>query len=400
MRIFFAVATYWPMQDGVANITGYLAEGLAAKGHEVKVLTGMANGGGREEIREETHNHVMIERMNIYVRWPMQIIGLDKESSPKEYLKKIEKYHPDILIVVCSQIWTFDWLMPYLGKISYPKVFYSHGYSKWKEHYSYREKLKHRNILGIIEEYKCKCYYDKLYKYIARYDRAIYLSADSNSVQYAKQHNLRNGVIIENAIDDVFFSSYMRHNYTGRVSGEISFLYVANYNENKNQRMLLHAYARADIGDSRLILAGYEENDYLSDLKKESEKIMNGMKEKRVEFYVHIPREKIIELYREADIFVCTSKSETWSIVAHEAAATAMPIISTDVGVYGKISGVTIIFDEGDLVKAMEKLYCDEGMRRQGGEAAREWVFRQGCRIEDKVEQLEKELMSCIKSVC
>ena len=169
MKIFFAVATYWPMQDGVANITGYLAEGLAARGHEIMVLTGRSGGRTEEMPREEVHNDVFIKRMKVYVRWPLQVKGLDRESNRKKYYEKILEFQPDVLIVVCSQIWTFDWLMPYLDRIACPKFFYSHGYSKWKERYNYREKLKNRNILGVIEEYKCKRYYDGLYKYIAKY---------------------------------------------------------------------------------------------------------------------------------------------------------------------------------------------------------------------------------------
>ena len=48
MRVFFAVPSYWPSQDGVANITGYLVEGLASRGHEVLVFTSAGNGGLQE----------------------------------------------------------------------------------------------------------------------------------------------------------------------------------------------------------------------------------------------------------------------------------------------------------------------------------------------------------------
>lgn len=395
MKIFFAVATYWPMQDGVANITGYLAEGLADKGHEVMVLTGMQGSGG-ELLRREIHHHVQIERMNIYVRWPMQIRGMDEKSSRKIYFQKIQEFAPDVLVVVCSQTWTFDWLMPYLDRLPCPKVFYSHGYSRWKEHYDYKEKLRCRNILGVIEEYKCKRYYDRLYKYIARYDKAIYLSKDSNSAVYAQKHHLNNGIILENAIDDIFFEPHMRHEYGEIAKEKISYLYVANYNENKNQEMLLKAYGRARIGVSRLIFAGYGENDYLNRLKKQAEEMIGESLEKEVEFYVHIPRERVIALYKEADVFVCTSKSETWSIVAHEAAATAMPVISTDVGIYGEMDGALIIHSDAELIRAMEELYRSEDKRRRCGEAARQWVLKKQCRIGDKIEQLEKECLACM----
>ena len=213
-------------------------------------------------------------------------------------------------------------------------------------------------------------------------------------------HHLNNGVVIENAIDDIFFSSDMRHEYKEKSSERISYLYVANYNENKNQKMLLRAYARAKIGESCLVFAGYEENIYLKELKKMSEEIIDAASGKKVHFYVHIPREKVIELYSMADIFVCTSCSETWSIVAHEAAATAMPIISTDVGIYGNITGALIIRNENELTDAMENLYYSKDERKKAGEAAREWVLQKQCRIADKVEQLEEELISCIRSAC
>ena len=88
MKIFFAVATYWPMQDGVANITGYLAEGLAARGHEVMVLTGIRSSG-ETLLRKEVHRGVSIERMKIYVRWPLRVKGLDKESSKRKDRKSV-----------------------------------------------------------------------------------------------------------------------------------------------------------------------------------------------------------------------------------------------------------------------------------------------------------------------
>ena len=75
MRIFIAVPSYWPSQDGVANITGYLAEGLAKSGHDILVLTSAGNGGLQKLPNKEEHNKVNIERMRIYVRWPLKLKG-------------------------------------------------------------------------------------------------------------------------------------------------------------------------------------------------------------------------------------------------------------------------------------------------------------------------------------
>lgn len=392
MRVFFAVPSYWPSQDGVANITGYLAEGLARRGHEVLIFTSAGNGGLQELPYSEEHEGVMIERMRVYVRWPLRLKGRDRESTPRVYFNRIKSFAPDVLIVVCSQTWTFDWLIPYLGRIKCPKVFYSHGYSKWMDKYNYKEPLRNRNILGVWEQYLCKRYYDKIYKYIDKYDMAIYLSEQNNAVRYAEKHGLANGKILENAIEDVFFKPEMKHEYDEKEPEEISYLFVANYSENKNHEMLIKAYSEASIGKSRLIFAGFEENKYSDYLKSFTEKILGKSEEKKVEFNVHLAREEIIDLYRISDIFVCPSKSETWSIVAHEAAATAMPIISTDVGIYSEIDGVWIVRDQNEMRTALEKLYDSREERRERGLKAYEWLMTRHCRTGDKVDWLEKEL--------
>ena len=45
MKVMFAVPSFWPSQDGVANITGYLARGLAERGHEILIFTSAGKSG-------------------------------------------------------------------------------------------------------------------------------------------------------------------------------------------------------------------------------------------------------------------------------------------------------------------------------------------------------------------
>lgn len=391
MRIMFAVPCYWPSQDGVTIITSYLAQGLAAKGHEVFVLTSAGNGGLQELPEKESHDGVEITRMRIYTRWPLVIRGRDKKSTKKEYRRYIKEYAPDVLVVVCAQTWTLDWIMPYLKELDCVKVFYSHGYSAWKEHYSYGEQIKKRDITGAWINYKCKRYFGSLYKKLGLFDRVIYLSEDSNAAVYADKYGLKNGRILKNAIDDRFFEKDMLHALEEKEC--ISYLYVANYNQNKNQEMLIQAFSAAKLGKSRLILVGFEKNayyDYLQELIREK---LSDQPDKEVVFYTHVSRESVIDLYRISDVFVCSSRSEIYPIVAHEAAATAMPIISTNVGIYGKIKGAYIVENLKQMQEAMELLYYDAEERSRRGRAAYGWVCGQGCRIQDKVDWFEKDLM-------
>lgn len=391
MRIMFAVPCYWPSQDGVTMITSYLAEGLAAKGHDVFVITSAGNGGLQELPEKESHESVKILRMRVHTRWPLFLRGRDKKSTKEVYRKAVQEYAPDVLVIVCAQTWTLDWIVPYLKKLDCVKVFYSHGYSAWKGGgYSYKEWIMRRNIVGAWSVYKCKKYYDNLYRHIRLFDRAIYLSEDSNAAVYAEKHGLTNGRVLKNAIDERFFFDDMRHVHEEKEC--VSYLFVANYNQNKNQEMLIRAFAAAKIGKSRLILVGFEENPYYEYLQEVIREELPDQPEKKVFFHTHVSREKVFDLYRTSDVFVCSSKSETYSIVAHEAAATAMPIISTDVGIYRKITEAYIVDGLAQMQEAMERLYYDAGERERRGRAAYEWICGQDCRIQDKVDWLEKDM--------
>lgn len=390
MRVMIAVPSYWPSQDGVTNITSYLAEGLAAKGHDVFVLTSAGKGGLQELPEQETHKGVAITRMRIHTLWPISIKGRDERSTAGVYLEHVRKYNPDVLIVVCAQTWTLDWLMPHLKELDCVKVFYSHGYSLWKEKYSYAEYLKKRNVVGAWAVFKSKKYYGSLYQYIQLFDRAIYLSEQSNAAVYAEKYGLTNGRILKNAIDDRFYDDAMRHSYEDTEC--VSYLFVANYNENKNQEMLIRAFGRARIGKSRLVLVGFEENDYYEYLQTVIQEELGGQQDKEVVFRVHISREEVIDLYRTCDVFTCSSKSEIYPIVAHEAAATGMPIISTDVGIYSKITGAYIINSTEQMQRAMEDLYDHPAERARRGKEVYDWVCGQGCRIRDKVDWLEQDM--------
>lgn len=398
MKIMFAVPSYWPSQDGVAGITKYLAEGLAQRGHEVLVYTSAGNGGLQILPEQEHYGGIAIERTRVYVRWPLWLKGRDGKSTQKKYYERVCSFAPDVLIVVCAQTWTLDWILPYLNDIQCVKVFYSHGYSLLSKKDQIWEQLKRRNILGVYENWKIRRYYQRLYKELGKFNLAIYLSEVNNSYLYSKEHKLLNGKVLENAIEDIFFDERMKHEYSACNKGNVDYLFVANYSENKNHKMLIDAFAKADIGQSSLIFAGFESNQYLDDLQKYSQKLLEKCEDKKVICHVHLEREQIIDLYRTSDVFVCPSKSETWSIVAHEAAAAAMPIISTDVGIYSEIKGAVIVHSVEEMVKAMEEMYYNQDARKQHGESAYHWLLAKGCRVKDKVDWLEKELKGlCIE---
>lgn len=397
MKLMFAVPSYWPSQDGVAHITEYLAEGLTERGHEVLIYTSAGNGGLQILPEKESHAGVQIERTRVYVRWPLKMKGRDENSTKEKYYERICSYKPDVLIVVCSQTWTLDWLISYLDKIDCVKAFYSHGYSRLDNGNLWIEKLKHRNVVGVYEEWKIKRYYRKLYRLINKFDLAIYLSELNNSFLYAQKMGLTNGKVLENAIEDRFIAEDMRHSKESFYKPEIQFLYVANYNDNKNQDMLLKAFCDAKIENATLQLVGFEENAYLNMLREHLKQWLPEPTTKKVVFNVHLSREQIYNLYKDSDVFVSTSKSENCPIVHCEAAATGMAVISTNVGDVRLKEGIILVDNEIQLKEAMEHLYADREEIWLCGEKLRNYMLSRKCRVQDKIDWLEKELESKIE---
>lgn len=397
MKIMIAVPSYWPSQDGVACITGYLAEGLAKRGHEVLIYTSTGNGGLQILPELECHEGVSIERTRVYVRWPLRLKGRDNRSSRKQYYDKVCDFAPDALIVVCAQTWTLDWIRPYLDEIRCVKIFYSHGYSRLPKGNEICEQLRRRNVLGIYENWKIRSYYRHLYRTLAEFDLAIYLSELNNSYLYSEEHKLTNAKILENAIEDVFLEEHMKHTEAVFYRQAIQFLCVANYNMNKNQDMLLEAFCRADIENATLQLVGFEENDYLTMLREHLKSWLPDDGTKKVIFNVGLTREQIYELYRTSDVFVSASRSENCPIVHCEAAATGMAVISTDVGDVRLKDGILLADNVEQLMKAMERLYVDRGELSERGSRLRQYMLGRKCRIEDKVEWIEEELLRLCK---
>lgn len=110
------------------------------------------------------------------------------------------------------------------------------------------------------------------------------------------------------------------------VSTSLMFLCISNYGPLKNWEMVLQAYSMADIPDSTLVFIGTEINDY-------AKKLIANSQEKRLNalFLEHLPREKVVAAYHEADFFLFSSKIECFPLVIVEAMASATPFIRINI---------------------------------------------------------------------
>lgn len=386
MKIMFLAISYWPSQDGVSQVTQYLAEGLAKK-HEVRVVASLSSFN-----RGEEHENVRIDRIKAKRNRYLSYLQGEKALAQKYILE----YQPDVLIVVSVQSWGYDWFKRELHRLPGKKVLLTHGASCLKEYHVWEQVKKIRfrrqiiaDLVRVNNERYWKRYKEKLPADMARFDLAAYLFQGEELCSYMQQAGLKNGMILENAVEDFFFD---RKAWLIDDSKEVVFINVSNYEKRKNQEKLISAYAAANLPNSRLVLIGSEENEYyhrLLERKTEAEKSAHW--KGKIDLWVSIPRSKVLEIYKQADVYVSASSWEAMSISICEAAAGGLLILSTDVGHVSQIPGVQLFETEAELTRLMRQAHEDSDMRRESGMQANTYA-EENYRIQKKVDYLEEKI--------
>lgn len=379
MKILIAVHTYYPDHNGVAMVTKYVAEGLA-ENNEVFVLT---ETKGRYA-RKESHKNVHIERIDVKTKK----YGFKGEK--KAYRNWIKNCNPDIFICVCTQTWTFDWIKTWISHIKCPKVLYTHGYSGYMEYYPIWNDLRKGKLRSFAYHLKWKCYYKKAYLYIEKFDLAIYLSENNNAALYAQKYGLKNGMILENAVEDRVFEAAERRKIDWE-EDTVRYLYISNYDENKNQEMLLRAFYELNTKNKELIFVGSQENDYLKNLIQIKNELDQIAGVHNVRMLSGLNRNEVVKILQESNVFVCSSQKEQYPIVLCEAAVMGMPIITTNVGHASTIPGALIVSDKNEMIEKMQYLFENRKICMILGEKNKEFA-EQHYKIKKNIQKLEKRI--------
>lgn len=128
--------------------------------------------------------------------------------------------------------------------------------------------------------------------------------------------------VVPNAVDVALFSP-------GNRSEEFLFFSAARFDENKNQRLQIEAFARASkqMPSARLWLAGDGPHKHGCMRLVEELGLQN-----RVQFTGFLSRSKMIEAMQRSAVYLISSKRETFGVVAIEAMSCGMEVLSTPCG--------------------------------------------------------------------
>lgn len=387
MRIMFLAGSYWPSQDGVSQVTQYLAEGLAKK-HEVHVIAPRKNHSS-----EDKHEEVLIERVKTKRSQYLCYIRGEKEKARKSIIA----FQPDVLIIVGVQDWAYDWFKGELKHLPGKKMLMTHGASCLRQ-YSVWNKIKKlrlrkqiiADLIGVNIERYWKNYRKTLPMDVKKFDLVSYLYEGEDLYTHMQQYHLENGMVLENATDDIFFE---RKAYLIDENKEIVFINVSTYEMRKNQKMILKAYGELNLPNTKLILIGSKENEYYKELLE-----MKGQIERennfrgQINIYAGLTRDRVLELYKDADVYISASSWEAMSVSLCEAAAAGLLILSTEVGHISSIPGVCLFRNEEELKCLIEEAYTNSDMRRENGMLANRYA-EEHYRIQKKVDLLEESLL-------
>ena len=387
MKILFAVHTYYPAHNGVQAVTQYIAEGIAKK-HQVSVITEKREGISEQE----KYRGVFIRRIQVELRHN-RFYG-DK----KAFFRMIEEEQPDILVCVCTQSWPYDWTCRNQKGIMCKKILYTHGYTAYMEHYPILYDLLHLKLKAFFYHMHWKKYYKNAHKYITYFDKVIYLSQNNIAAKYAAEHGLTNGIIMENAVEDSFFEDCVLEDDTHfKADRAVHFIYVANYDNNKNQLELINLFAQADIPGSKLTMIGGRDNVYYRQVCQKYLEKCSQNPGLQADILFGLSREEICEKLSEADVFACVSKHEEYPLMLCEAAAKGLAIISTDIGHASEMPGCIVAKTSKEFVWQMQQLQRDAQLRKTLGMRLRTYA-QEHCRIADKVKQFEELLYEVTQS--
>lgn len=159
------------------------------------------------------------------------------------------------------------------------------------------------------------------------------------------------------------------------LSGGTKLLHVASLVPVKDQRTLLHAFAKLSqsVPDAALNIVGSGPLD--GELRRLSREV--GI-ESKVLFHGAMPHHDLPRYYRSADLCVMSSLHEGQEWVTQEAAACGRTTVGTRVGVVADLEPATIVVPAGDpsaLARGLLEALSDRALLAARGRKAREIIL-------------------------
>ena len=343
-----------------------IAERMVARGHDVSVATRV-----HPDRKTNVHNGVRIHAFDVSGNL---VTGIRGETD--RYRKFLTEFDGDAILIKAAQQWSFDALWPVVEKIKVRKIFVPCGFSSFYE--------------PLYKEY-----FRQLPDILRKFDHLIFYAERYRDIDFARANGITRFSIIPNGASEIEFGSKTRQEGSlrkelGIPASDLVFLTVGAPISAKGHEILEEAFTQVDTGgrDATLILNGNwplpgrrwtpdrfravlqrftslnsmrigirlfqeaglkgvinrlfppvpEKTSVLSIPETETVRTQTACSAqvsafaRKTVLRLDLPREKVVDAFFEADLFVFASKVEYSPLVLFESAAAGTPFLAVPAG--------------------------------------------------------------------
>jgi len=381
MKIAIATPVFYPMINGVAMFSYNLASGLAARGHEVLVLTPSQNKYYHtEEINGVKVVYLSSTDVKVY---PDQIHNVEKKKLiykhglkasvfPYHQVKRaLSSFRPDVVHVQGSDPIGVS-VVKYARKNKIPVVTTEHNQPEVLTQSLAIPGMMRKPVNNMLSSYFVKR--QKKSDYITMPTKLAIKNLFGDQNIGVPVEAVSNGVDLAafkpGRADDAIYDKYKlpRDAYI--------LLYIGRVDPEKKVGLVMRAFAdflyrcksnKLDkLSKTLFVVVG----DGVDRPRLEEEAKNIGVTE-NVRFLGRVTGPDLAELYKVGDVFATASEIETQGIVLIEAAATGLPLIAVDAGAVAEVckNGENgFLIKPGDVASmagAIYKLFSDRELRKK-----------------------------------
>ncbi len=335
MKILHTVQGYYPKIGGSEELVRKVSEELIQRGHDVTVYTSFDERRDFSEL-----NGVKIKQFKVSGNIVRGIKGYES----KVYVDAVLSGSFNLMMNYAAQTWATDLLFPVLSRIPFKKILATVGYAGL-----------HMN--------KYAEYFKMLPIYLNQYDGLIYHSAIYQDKLFGDRNNISHFSIIPNFADMKEFEgsnkeSDFRSKY--HINSKLMFLSVSNHYRDKGHAFVIDSFLDSKSNDATLVIIGNPTNKFkiYSDCYF-SCKSREYLHKKKIIILTHLPRQDVINAYKQADLFLFGSKVECSPLVIFESMCSKTPWISTNVGNTKELQGGIIVNSKREMSLAIKQLTMD-----------------------------------------
>ena len=280
---------------------------------------------------------------------------------------------PNIFIRI-TQKWAFT-ICRKLALILYKKIEKEHGkpdilYAHYLNNIAIAAEIKKRyNIPLAGIEHWSKLTQKKLPQYILDRGNLAYGMADqiiTVSASLQKQvlyHFNKESIVVHNMVGSEFVMNTI-YNKERKIESTIKFVSVGSLIWIKGFDILIDAFHKSGLKEKGVVITIIGKGQVVGDVIVEAlqKQIMDAGLSDNIFLVGQKERKEIIEILKDSDVFVLSSRAETFSVVCIEALSLGLPVIATECGgpeeFINEKNGLIVPPNDSDaLSAAMQTMY-------------------------------------------